>query len=342
MDLAKTSTFGRKLVATLYSSAKAWTGLGYAFLCAICFTAEDIALYEVGKRFHPAFIFLCDSMTAVLLCVVISVTFGVYKWRPESLTQLVMVFLHGHCFCWTQISSAYAIFSIGLGNVAALVFTVTISSTILSVLVLRSIPSFKELLVAIFSTGGEVLIAASLEGEVLSKKYQTTVPVTFGVIAAVFSGLSFSGVLVVGRKLSLSESSPALVCLLSYSSQYAIVSIILCSVRRGWTAPKSPRDALVLMATGVTSVGGMLFGYLAVSRAKPIAVSVILTSELVMTYSAKILFLDFRFQWATLAGSVLVVMSCIGTLFPANEGEAGDDVSNVYDEDESELKPILD
>lgn len=339
------TTIIRRLADAFCSQAKASIGIGYAFLCAICFSTEDMIVNGIGQNFQPAFIFVCNSVTALILCVTFCIIFRL-KWRLETHVQLALLVLHGQCYCVSQISTAYAIFSIGPWNTMAMAFTLTIFSTIFSAVFLRSIPSIKDLLLVICSTGGEALISLSLEQEVVSKKGFNPQSTVYGLIAAVLSALSISGMLVVGRKLVFDETSQALAnVLVSYSCQFTVMSVPFCALLDGWSVPRTPTDIIALLATGLTSSGGMVLGYLAVCKEKPIIVSIILTSEIVLTYVGQCVFFTSDYlYWEIVVGSLLIVISCIGavlTVLNKKEDAIDDDVRRNSEEIDDEHQPIL-
>ncbi|XP_071831905.1 solute carrier family 35 member G1-like [Apostichopus japonicus] len=316
-------------------------GIFYATLSAICFSTEDMILYQVIENFHPAFIFVCNSFVVLCLCFMFAVIVRL-RWRPVSSTQVLLIILYGSFDCTSQMAISLSIFSIGPGNAVALFFTLTIFSVIFSVTFLKVKPRLKDLFFAICSTGGVALIALALQQEDLSKE-GFSLPTPYGICSAILAAMSFSGSLVVGRKLACYENSHFLVNLLSYSGQYLLISLILCSFLDGWSLPRTPIDVFMLTGTGVTTFGGFLFGYLAVCREKPTTVSIILTSEIVMTYVGQFILFNFSFQWQTLAGSVLIIFSCIGTIVSEEVDEISDReaVSEVEGKEEDEQRPIL-
>ncbi|KAJ8023503.1 Solute carrier family 35 member G1 [Holothuria leucospilota] len=303
-------------------------GILFTLLSALSLSTEDLLLYVVIEDFHPFFIFVFNSNISFILCFLLVLTLR--PRRPTTIKQFLLVILHGSLNCVNQISIAASIFAIGPGSAIALFFTVPIFTTVYSALFLRTRLQVKDVFFAICSTLGVALLTRYLtliENQALNETFS----VGFGVARAIAAAMAYAGALIVGRKLAHFETH-SLVNVLSYSLQYSIVSIALCSAFNAWEAPKTLSSLAFLLGIGFPTFGGMLFAYLAVCYEKPTIVSIILTSEVIMTFIGQFAMFNFPFHWSVPVGSILIVFSCIGILLFENRKEDMEDGRSKEDE----------
>lgn len=310
-------------------------GISFAIACSLSFSSEDLMLYEVSKYFHPTFIFWCNSVVSLCLTAIAAGLIRL-KWRPQSCIQFALLLLYGECNTVSQVAMALAVFSIGPGNAVAIFFTLTVFSTFFGVIFIGTKFRIKDLFFAVCSTGGVALISLALQKEVIHKE-GFSLPSTFGIFASIIAGIAVAGTLVIGRKLTFYENSHFLVILLFHTCQFTILSTMLCLLFGGWSRPSSLKETALLCGPGVSTFAGISFSYLAVGKAKPTTVSIVLTSEVVMTYIGQFIIFRFPFSLMTLAGSVLIVFACVGSLLSADEDSDMDGVDrppdNGYEEE---------
>lgn len=314
-------------------------GLFYAVITSLCYSSEDIILYELSRNFHPTFVFFCCSFVAFLLCSTFAGIIQI-RWFPVSLTQGLLVILYGGLACTSQMFISLAIFSIGPGAAVSLFFTLTIFTVIFSAIFHRHMPRVTDVLFAICSTTGVALIAFALDQQ-RERKEGFSVPTPYGITSAILAAMAYAASLVVGNEIGNYENSHSLINILSYSTLCLFISIVLCSFFGGWTLPKKVKDIASLASTGATTFGGMLFGYLAVCKERPSTVSVILTSEVLVTYVGQFIFFKFTFHWEILAGSLLILCSCIGIILSEDEATLDESAENDEQRVEDEHRPML-
>ncbi|KAJ8023506.1 hypothetical protein HOLleu_35968 [Holothuria leucospilota] len=238
--------------------------------------------------------------------------------------------LHGAFNSITQICVCISIFTIGPGNAIAIFFTMPIFSNVFNVVFFGGSFKLKNLFFAILSFIGVILVSKSsittekeegvtfFENNVLSK--------LIGFFMGLTGAIAFSGSLAVGQKLS-ELGTHSLITILSYSWQYSLYSVILCTCFNGWKFPENSVTSVALTATGLFTLFGMALHYLAVSFESPVTVSVILTLHVVFTYTGQYIFFIFPFHWTIAVGVLMIMSSCIGITLTQ-------DRNNLSDKDE--------
>ncbi|KAJ8023504.1 Solute carrier family 35 member G1 [Holothuria leucospilota] len=311
-------------------------GILFSLLCTISFSTEDVLLYVLVKDFHPCLILLFNSTVSFTLCILLDLTLK--PQRPTTIKQFLLVIILGGLNCIGQVATATAIFAIGPGSAVSLLFTSPIFTTAYSVLFLRTKLQVKDVFFAICSTFGVSLLTRYLtliEDQALTDIFL----VVFGSAIAIVGAMAFAGTLIVGRKVAYFETH-SLVIILSYSFQYSIVAIVLCSAFNAWQTPKTLPSLVLLLGTGLTTFGGMLFGYLAVCYEKPTVVAVLLTTEVIMTFIGQFAILNFPFHWTVTVGSALILFSCVGILlFQSHDDEDNYNEHGHDDESGHIVKP---
>lgn len=321
----------------------AWVGVFFAVLCAFTFGCEDMLLYAVAKITNPALVFVYSSVSAFIVCVVLAAlvrpSFG-FIFVPF---HLALVILQGAFNSITQICVCISIFTIGPGNAIAIFFTMPIFSNVFNVMFFGGSFKLKNLFFAILSFIGVIFVSKSsiinekeegikvFENDVLSK--------LIGFAMGIIGAISFSGSLAVGQKLA-ELGTHSLITILSYSWQYSIYSVSLCTCFNGWNFPENPVTSVALTATGLFTLFGMAMQYLAVSFESPVTVSVILTLHVVFTYTGQYIFFVFPFHWTIAVGVPMIISSCIGmTLTQDRNGSSyKDEGKDCEEETQSMLK----
>lgn len=323
-------------------------GISCAVLCALSFGCEDMLLYSTSEVTHPALIFVFNSVIAFLISAFFF--FAVLKPRLNFLSSgvhFVLVLLHGMLSCITQITITIAIVILGPGNAVAIFFTMPIFATLFDVLCVGQRCMKINFMFTILSFVGVVLVSrpsfvtGEEEDEYLQRRFFVKV---VGVVCGIIGAMAFSGALFAGRKLAELETD-TIVTVLSYSSQYSVVSITLCTVLNAWRIPRQTETIIALSATGLISLCGMALHYLAVSFESPVTVSVILTLHVVFAYAGQYIFFTFPFHWTIGIGSALIMVSCVGvTMSRHREQVAAQDEEKEEEllaQDTEEKTPIL-
>lgn len=321
------------------------SGIFFAVLCAFCFAVEDMLLYGTSEVASPALIFVFGSTVAFVLSILVAVVRRPRTNFVSSRSHTGLVLLHGMLNCFTQITISIAIFILGPGNAVALVFTMPIFSNIFNTVCFGNKCIKSSVLFTVLSFFGVGLVTrpSFATGEVENYLQETLFIKILGVISGITGAITFSCALFVGRNLS-ELGTDTLITVLSYSSQYTIVSVTLCSVLSSWRLPSNVGTLVALSATGFITLFGMTFHFLAVSFEKPVVVSVILTLHVVFAFAGQYILFEFPFHWSIGVGSGLIIVSCIGiTVLSDRDNNTQEDTEGDGEIilDPEEMLPIL-
>ncbi|KAJ8023484.1 Solute carrier family 35 member G1 [Holothuria leucospilota] len=292
-----------------------------ALLGAIIYSADNQISYAVANEFHPTMFFVYNSNVSIIFCVI--VTFAIRPKKPTSLKELVLIIFYGTLCTIVHITLQSSIFAIGPGNAAAIFFTTTVFTGILSIVFLKTKPKGIEIVCIICSSTGVVLVTRYVTlFETNTEGNGISLGIT-GVAFALVAAITFAATLVLAKKLS-QLATPALIAVFSYLFQYAVAGLILCTLYHAWKLPETFISATLVASTGATLFFGMIFEYLAVRYANPTTVSIILTLQVVLNFVGQFTLFSFPLNWTVLVGSVLIIFSCIGLLLLKKEGNAAE------------------
>ncbi|KAJ8023479.1 Solute carrier family 35 member G1 [Holothuria leucospilota] len=313
-------------------------GILFAFLCAVSFSTEDILLYAIKDDFHPTMVLVFNSNIGFILCLI--VLFIIRPKKTESFRELLLVIIYGTFNVCAHIGVIFAIMWIGPGSGIAIFFTTTVFTAIFSVICFKENPEVSDIFFIFCSTLGVAVLTRYmvLFEERLGKERISTV--IAGVFVALTAAITYGVALIVGKTLSKFET-PTILTILSYLLQYSVISLIICTSFNEWKVPETLISGMTVSATAITSFFGIYFEYLAVCYENPTRVTIILTSEVIMTFVGHFTLFSFSYHWTVLVGAGLIIASCIGLMIRKKTEDDQEVIEDEGDEKEESL-PILD
>lgn len=288
-----------------------------AIFSAGFYSAENLLLFNVRQSAHPFFILVCCSFiqTILLIPLVIIARQSFTNIRRE---ELFLIIFTGFLGSVAHIGFALAIFSIGPGNATLIFYTEPIFTILLSVVFLKINFRWTDAVFATTAFSAVVVISlpSILENSGVLEDYDRFEIV--GVVFALLGAAMSAGGLVSARKVTENQIG-ILVISFSYSLQYLICTIILCTIFSAWQIPDNASNLILTFLAGFVFFLAVLLKLYAINNENPTSVSVILTSEVVMTYLGDFIFFSNPLHWTTLVATALVVSSCIGVIYTHDE-----------------------
>ncbi|KAJ8043600.1 hypothetical protein HOLleu_10773 [Holothuria leucospilota] len=283
-------------------------GIGFSLLYVLISTAITILLHIAATRMNPLDVVLWNAVCVNCICVV-----AVCIKKPKTtgnMKEILLLTLSGFFGGCSTVSFATAVMvTTEPGDVVSLYFTLPISVIILGFFfdearlkIVYVIFAFLSLAGVVFVVKPNFLFHSGTDGNAIS---------TLGVILSLCSSFLMAAHFITVRRLKIFATDFTLVVFLT-NTFVLLISVMLCVYFRVFKFPDSVGKVLLILSMG--SLYGSVYAlmYLALTNEEPVVVSVIMTSEVALTYIGQYGMLNLTVTWCSVVGGILITLSCLG------------------------------
>lgn len=295
---------------TFLQGKSTFCGIVCGLACSMSFSTENLLLFRIGGSINPFFLFVISSSTLTTLIVFFALS--KYGNNVSDLREFSIIFLCGLLETCSHITMAFSVFHFGAGNAVAVFYVETLFVTAFSVVFFRKDILATDFIFAVIPfTAVALIVRPSFIFGLYDAEYEES-RVISGVTFALTSALTTAGSLVLGKVLLQLYETSFSVLMISYSLQYWLISIILCTTLKKWELPDETSVVLKAVMVGIASFSGIVSRTVALKLTTTTLVSILQTSEVPITYFIQCLFFRSKFYWTNGVGSFLIIVSSIG------------------------------
>ncbi|KAJ8029327.1 Solute carrier family 35 member G1 [Holothuria leucospilota] len=281
-------------------------GMLIACLASLLFSCEDMCLELATEKVDPILVVALFT-PLIFLASLTSVLFTRTPF-PKSVKLYIYLGVCGGFFSVAVTMISLAISKIPVGDAVSILNSMPLFAGCFGWIFLKQSLRPIDGVFSVLCIVGVTLIARP---SFIFRQSSHEDAESIGALYALISAVSFAVSFVVGRRLQ-DNGVHVFVLLTVNSSMTFVFNSALCTILNLWSVPNPPYYWAFTLGAGLFDFFAQISVFLALKIERAVLVTIVLTSEIIITFVMQILIVHIIPHWYSAIGAVCIIVACIG------------------------------